>query len=62
MIRIRSRRVPADETPAQRQAREDREASRAYGMNRRSSKYYSDLDAIGDRGAKPETPNTNKTK
>jgi hypothetical protein len=61
MIRIRRPRVPADETPAQRQAREDRAASRAYGMNRRSSKYYNDLDAI-NAGAKRETHNTNKTK
>jgi hypothetical protein len=61
MIRIRPRRTPADETPAQRQAREDREASRAYGLNRRLSKYYSDLDAI-DAGSKPGTNNTDKTK
>jgi hypothetical protein len=61
MIRVRPRRIPADETPAQRQAREDREAARVYGMNRRSSKYYSDLDAIS-AGEKPGTLDTNKTK
>jgi hypothetical protein len=61
MIRIRPRRIPADETPAQRQAREDREARLAYGMNRRSSKYYADLDAI-NTGEKLNTNNTEKTK
>lgn len=54
MIRIRPRRIPADETPAQRHAREDREASLSYGMNRRSSKYYSDLDEISFNRPNPK--------
>jgi hypothetical protein len=61
MISIRPNRIRENETPAQRQAREDRDAARTYGMNRRSSKYYSDLDAIS-AGEKPGTLDTNKTK
>jgi len=49
MIRNRPRRAPVDETPAQRQEREDREAARNYRVTRTTSRYYRDLDEIDSK-------------
>ena len=59
MIRNRPRRPPADETPAQRQAREDREACQNYRMTRSTGRYYRDLGDI-DAGSAPKTTTKNE--
>jgi hypothetical protein len=57
MKRTRPIRIPANETPAQRQARLDREAAQNYRIARSTRGYYRDLDEITF-----SKPSTNKTK